>query len=939
MDGAFFPARTSERLADPGSAEVIVLRRALLVLQGRYRHPLTDEDVPLPPHRFVLFHDEARFSESGTSDAEGITGIFAPQTDGVAADAIWQLMLVPIFAGRADSDSYAQREGAWIDVERNAWVAPDAIDGGERSDFDALTTRPLVRVPLWTSTRHVRAGLGLLQGNPHAPQFEATGQLRTAELRPHGTGANPWVIQVDHGWVRRFIQLRFYDFAARRERALPPGVMVMAGRAGSSVVRPDGTLVIGHPTAALTPRTEYTFRTPRGTRFSLADRVLRRVPGALDMADIEHDYLVPTHWSCRGSMPWVGPADASPALRQPFEALHDEGASPAAPLCFHLDDLVLANGSDVVEPVGDRATLFDGELRIIDPQPQRPWSTRTLPGPLLPAEQWLFVRGEGLSRRTRLIEHAGQMFDVGEQRLTAVVGTPHSGRRAARPLEASASGSSRVGIVDCRYLATEYRGFVGRLAHLLVYTSTFIDVVRPGPNVGVGGKTEAMLLDAARVWTGQHPGLPDSEDGKAYALIPADGIGPTRSIVRPRFHFGARQHEAAVKGGLPSVVEVRPEAGRATAGSPMKLFLRAGSLKNPPIDPNPPKVDDPVYGPSGSTITDRHDDVPGRDFTLAHELGHYIGLPDEYLEDVEPGPGRHGFLPRFEQSSASKPWASDVTAMMRANQHPRLRYLWMLAEHAKRQSLPPDHWFAAEGPFSVMYGGDGLRTLRYEIPQTHRGFAGRPNPWTAPLETPVGRGRGLLYPMSEDEATRGPWLLPPSGGVLADGFDGVFVFVCRLWFEPRASLDGDDAWKAMRKVGSEHFRRGTMPRFCVRFPGAATFSRVALLVQPTFELSVAPSPLDDGSGAQTAAAADITVLVRGDDDPPQSGPLETPPHPMQVSLRESEVGRWLMRFALRQDLNGLVRDNGSFAARDFSEMNAALAAALGRAPGVVEAIG
>ncbi|HET6582918.1 MAG TPA: hypothetical protein VFG69_05720, partial [Nannocystaceae bacterium] len=71
-----FPAITGDRI--PGSAEVIYLQHALFVLRGQFFDPLADADAPLPPHRWAIAHSDTVFAEGTTSDADGVSTIFAP---------------------------------------------------------------------------------------------------------------------------------------------------------------------------------------------------------------------------------------------------------------------------------------------------------------------------------------------------------------------------------------------------------------------------------------------------------------------------------------------------------------------------------------------------------------------------------------------------------------------------------------------------------------------------------------------------------------------------------------------------------------------------------------------------------------------------------------------------------------------------------------------
>jgi hypothetical protein len=155
-DEVFSPIAAPRSVSVPGSAEVVYLRASLFVLRGTFHDPIAGEQRPLPPHRWILVHSETVFSEGTTSDVDGISTIFAPSVpEDMPEDATWELWLVPIYPGRADSDVYAEEDEAWIDVEQREWTTAQAVVEDHRWK---VTQRKLLRIPFWTSTRQASHG-------------------------------------------------------------------------------------------------------------------------------------------------------------------------------------------------------------------------------------------------------------------------------------------------------------------------------------------------------------------------------------------------------------------------------------------------------------------------------------------------------------------------------------------------------------------------------------------------------------------------------------------------------------------------------------------------------------------------------------------------------------------------------------------------------------
>ncbi len=957
-DDVFSPFPGHESGSAPGSAELLFLKRALFVLKGQFFDPIAQADVPLPPHRFAIAHSEAVFAEGTTSNGDGISTIFEPDTSSVAADAQWELFLIPIFDGRPDSDSYAVHGEAWIDVESKRWIPADELV----EPLQRLETRKLLRIPLWSSTRKAARG-GFSASPPAGASFATTGLLRTNELVPHGSPAKPWVVQIDHQWLRTWVALHCYDPVAKADRCVPQGV-VLTSRVdlrdrvgGSSVMLPSGSIYMLHGGRAEDlPKMRYEFATPETSLFAYRDGKTVVKP-ELDTAELEHHYALPPLWGSPGHECWIGPGEPNAAKRKPFAELRTSGTSADKPLCFHLDDIVVtANGLRPLGVAGDgswtltakRMCVLDGLLAIRQPAKDgdavMPYSTIPFERQPLRAEEACFVRGEGFERMTRVIEYGGRIFPVDHHRMPGLPAfAPLVGARVARLDSGSAKSRCEFHILDTRWIRTTHEGVAARLTHVLAYVPAFVTAVdgdadddnkNSAKEFGVK-RCERAMATASAVWSQGHPGNPvPASPHKDYVIVPQAKLTAEHTVVRVRYHFGVREQENRVEGsgGVTDNklrIQVHPQAGRATGGDPMHLYMVHGpDILAPPVKKNPEPKAVLAFEPSVGGHDDRYDKVHGKLFTLAHELGHSVELPDEYIEKLKAPEGASGEVGAF--SGRARPFNLDFVAMMQGNRVPRLRYLWPFVQEleavADRRAFA---WVKAQSPLRAEYVM-GQHTLRYSLPKGAGKFGDAPTPWSARSEK-LGSCELFLFLAGDDEDSRGMVITPPGAPIIDQPFDGIMVITSKFWFSFDGTIaDAKDRWEVMYDdFAASYYDRETCPKFMITSSGP-WLTRVLLLVQPRCEIESSPTKLDDGK-LETIGNADIVVRVRKGDRSRNAAAT-----PQVLTVRKGDVGHFLLRYSLNPTPAVFdARAGGKLTAADFAPINLWFANTFGRTSKVV----
>ncbi len=972
-DPVFAPAKKPAGAVAPGNAQLVYLREVLFAIKGIYHHPLSDADAPLPPHRWALVEPGEKLSIEGTtSDANGVSTILRPDQPKGTAEADWDLWLIPMFEDKKSSSEIVDKGEVWIDVDKNQWVRPSEVP-----DLTRIETRRLLRIPRWSSFRHVAAFDGKFREPlPGSTEFEKRGRIKNSELAPHGTLDKPWTIAIDEGWMHTFVQFRFYDPIQKKERPVPKGLILEAlgmtnladgaikepMRVGaSSVTRDDGSIYVLHSRAeAKATDLDYQFATPDDTTFAYADGTFQSTK-LEDLARLEKEYPVAPMWHSYGHESWEGAVDASASVRKSFISIRAKGTTAASPICFHLDDLVLSSlTAPITVPANQRLIgIYTTLAALHDPQQANgadvPYS-KLQASTNLRAEDAMFRRGKGFDQMTRFIDYEGDLYDVSTKFATGIVGTTaYIGARAAdlaTPIEDNSitavqrpdtTSGHRTYLFDTRWLHHTHNGVNARLAHLVCYVSVFIDGTQLHPtNADAVGVVENLLVDSSNRWDQKHPGIPGSSSAKKdYVIIPEKGFKTDSTLMKVR-HVFARRSLILLDTNTPPlpkpiVVQIDSQPGRATGGRTMRLYCQSGPNMNVPPNPawltaTPPgtlATRPYQFEPTQAGTSERLDNETFTWFTFAHELGHESGLLDEYLEGID---GRTlvssvvatQFVPRFDQwGIRARPYFLDTFGMMQSNQLPRLRYIWNYfdALHRNTSTLPASHWFYSEAPFVSQYIA-GARTLTHAIPRSSASWlSNRGGPWTATTGT-QGDCNLSFYPTSHDEGMIGPGVLDTGLIKAGEEFDGILVIHPMIWVSFTAAITEWNGfkWNRFANWATKYFVHSTTPHFAISTPTASDAKRVVVVFQPRFEFGPAPTT------PQTIANATLELRIgRGG-----AAPTYTVGAPPVLTCDENDVGPWILRYALRTKPAVPAVSQAPTTAADLTMLPGALATMLGR---------
>jgi len=549
------------------------------------------------------------------------------------------------------------------------WLDLDAGELLREPDLDPLDRRPLVRLPaVWRSDEQARTS------DDRGGRF-AKGTFAALVQGGQGTEDEQWTLRIDHAWQALELAFVYFDpeILGRRKVTLGPRIEVFRGSeptaaalVGAATVLDDQGLVRVRLFAPVEPPAILVrMRTPADTfvRMHELDPALRvaRI-GAAELAAMplsarRRHYRLPEAWLSRGQFASLG-NDRDP---QPFATVVAGGS----PVHVDLDDLVLVD--ETLAPIAFdeavRLTIFDTELRIADPDARAPYFSVVDATVNHFAGCDVYAKGVGATRSVaRVIRRGHGFYDVTGKRTTRgkIIGARAAVRSdhpiVDRPRNDLAAVDAAT--AELHYFADlgvhEVDGNERRLGGALVFVAFRIRVVA---GQGVTEKnvvaTQKELDVAARSW------MCATSSARRDVLVRsrADDVD-----IRFVFHF------VALERGRPHV----------------NLFLwghrelRAHALHRAiALDVDGDLMPETLgFDPEDWLALEKR--------TLQHEIGHSLGLDDEYFENL----GDTG-VPRLAQAGHATVYALDAFSIMNGNALPRLRHYWCLARWLTQHAAIP----------------------------------------------------------------------------------------------------------------------------------------------------------------------------------------------------------------------------------------------------------
>jgi hypothetical protein len=327
--------------------------------------------------------------------------------------------------------------------------------------------------------------------------------------------------------------------------------------------------------------------------------------------------------------------------------------STSDPIEVYLDSAVLvemqSNGNlnPLTVSSSDRFTVFDIRMRIQNPDPDRPYLTAGTLGKN-------FITMQFVDRPPRVVARNGIFYDGTIRRLNTgefigaraiVKNDPdfHHGAAIQKPT------TDICGNFELHYLKNCLDNAGTGTDSILVYWSCKFVRDEDVTDADVAAIEKDGFTNVMTRWFKKRDVLKPRSDPNSRNLV-----------VRPIFFFEYRTR-------APFKCSVNLHT--PTEGARSNLKLTTGNFKT-----------DDYFG-HGAGITE--DGETYRFFTMAHEIGHAIGLHDEYRESLKEDKKWNPSLTAFAHPDAAPdqwypgmPYGFDSSSMMTENKAPRLRHLW-----------------------------------------------------------------------------------------------------------------------------------------------------------------------------------------------------------------------------------------------------------------------
>ncbi|MBC8072090.1 MAG: hypothetical protein IAG13_27465, partial [Deltaproteobacteria bacterium] len=820
--------------AAPAPARIVVPIDVLVELRLVLHDPVSGGPKPLPAEAEVLLTDGRDHPiASARTREDGRATLFAPPgTRDVGIEL-----------------SFA--ETPYVDL-----VDAKLVDAAAA---EPNTTRRLVRLPdRWRS-------IDQAQLSDDRKGSCVAGRLPSLVAGELGTVAQPWELDLGHAWQRTEVVFQHYDVHAKAVRPLPFGPLVEAFDdtrlrdrdrvAASTVLDADGRVHLMFYRRVDPTKLRLRMRTAPDSAVATTEtepelRIRTIGPAAwaaMTIGDRQLHYRVPTMWLSRGQL--CRTSDVTSAASKPFEdaigsALDTSVVPPR--LYFDLDDFVLVNRAGV--PLRfTRAldlTIFHHDMSIRapkgEPPPSPPPATKKKPPSsahqpyfsriasehnLFAGSAGFYTPGKGPEKTARVVRRGMTFYDVTDERtargrvvgVRVAIADAHPHERIY--LKHQPGTSPNLANCDLHYfadVAADPSATSRSISVLMVFFSVRIRDL----GTGTQGKLQDALIRAAERWSGAPLSdvlagvVPDVPDVRVRT---DDEMHDVKLV----FHFPAFDDREGH-----AVIWIRPNP-RAFSLSTFGLIV---------IDSNDANATD--------ALSDFEDGHSYAGETIAHELGHSMGLGDEYYETL-----RMTGVPSLRQYSWDFLHLSfDKLSMMYDERVPRLRHYWVFTRWLERSAEIPriaPNLYAIVCDTSAVSSPSAGRTHAFRLPTEHAW------PYACVHEEKrfrageSGRGRLGLFLIGDD---RDAFSLPSTGNLV--GVDAVLHWDVSVYVRGRENADGKKLTRdALRTyVGS-------------LYEGMATALGAASLVSSAAVRRCLVAELDPTAPATTLAAQHVKKVL------------------------------------------------------------------------------
>jgi hypothetical protein len=523
---------------------------------------------------------------------------------------------------------------------------------------------------------------------------------------------------------------------------------------------------------------------------------------AMPLKDRFKHYDIPESWSSKN---WKAKLGANSSSLLPFQdtGVVNGNSTSTIPIVFELDTVVITNSGLEYESDWNQSnhfTFFNINMGINNPQTNRPYWTQG------PVDRNFFPMGIA-GNHPRVLAVNGRFYDITDKRSAghllgaraAVLNDTdvHYGAEVIRPYHRVA------GNIELHYFADTLDLSDNVVSSLLVYWSCEFEADDGVTDAQIENFRRSGMTNAKNRW-----------ERKGYRFKKRPGSSGRDIEVRPVFFYEFRDDD-------PHKCEVTVHSAGGTARSSMGRT--SGDFM----------ADD--YQP-GTEIGSENGQSFGF-FTMAHEIGHAMGLMDEYPESLAEDTRAnlpHGgvwnpILPIFDQPFIDgRPYPWDKISMMKYNQAPRLRMFWHYARWMNQtdgvKNLTGNTVFHAE------YTSQNFKYFRRDSMTN----------FYEPVHSQDDMERGgyakidlRLYKMGEDESTK--IAIPGQSNI-----DGVLVVRSKLqWFfddysshtwqniEQKLLYLKDFQTKVNRKMNEEG-------KFYLGCPSDSDFKKVFIFFSPHY---------------------------------------------------------------------------------------------------------